>query len=284
MKRNLFFWLIGLICLAGCDDNDNNANTPTPNAAVTKAFSEKYPSATQVKWDNKSSYMTADFIYNSLSSKAWFDHNGQWYMTETELQHKNQLPEAVLTALTNSEYAAWTIDDMDLLERLDAEKLYVIEVKNGKQEYELYYSEDGVLIKAIPDDDNDDYEDYLPGPAPSSTITEFITDKYPGARIVEIEHEHANIEVDIIHDKRSKEVVFNAQEEWMNTHYDIRKNEAPSVVLQALANSAYGDYVIDDIEKYETPQGEYYLIELEKGNHEINVTIDSEGNLKQFHK
>lgn len=279
MKRNLFFCLLGLLCLAACDDNDNNANSLTPNEAVTKAFSEKYPSATRVEWENKSTYMKADFIYNSLSHKAWFDHNGQWYMTETELQHKDRLPEAVQAALTNSEYADWIIDDIDLLERLDAEKLYIIEVKNGKQEYELYYSEDGILLKAIPDDDNDDYEDYLPGPTPSSSITDFIMSKYPDARIVEIEREHGNIEVDIIHDKRSKEVVFNAKEEWLNTHYDLRKNELPAIVSEALTNSEYSTYAIDDIEKYETPQGDYYLIEVEKGNHEIDLIIDAEGNI-----
>ena len=39
------------------------------------------------------------------------------------------------------------------------------------------------------------------------------------------------------------------------------------------------DYIIDDIERYETPDQTYYLFELEKGAKEIEIKIDLSGKL-----
>lgn len=280
IKLYLLSLIAGIICLTSCD-KDNNS--PTPNSAIIKAFNEKYPGASRVEWEKKNSYMTADFVYEQSVNTAWFNNAGQWYMTETELRDISQLPEAVRIAFNNSEYASWTTDDIDRLERLDTEPIYIIEVKNGKAEFELYYSADGVLIKAIPDDDNDDYENFLPDTNPMpSAITEFINSKYPNARIIETDTEHGYTEVDIIHNNRGKEVVFNNKQEWVNTHYDVWKNEVEDIIQQALANSEYRDYIIDDIEKYETPDGDYYLYELEKGERELNIKIDLSGNISRI--
>ena len=276
MKRNLLFWIAGLFFLAGCNDD---ADT-TPNEAVVQAFQAKYPSASQIEWETRSSYLKADFTDNQQSHSAWFDQNGQWYMTETELNRLDLLPQEVQTAFANSEYADWMTDDIDRLERNDTETVYIIEVKNGNQEYDLYYSPDGVLIKAVPDNDNDDYENYLPLPTPAA-IADFINNKYPEARIVDIEKEQGRTEVDIIYSGRSMEVVFNSAHEWLNTHYDVLATEVEQVVLQALQASDYAGYSIDDIEKYETPNEAYYLFELEKGDIEIKVKIDLQGNLNQ---
>lgn len=274
MKRTILFWLAGLFILSACSDDDQ---TP-PNEAVVQAFHTRYPTASKVEWDTKNSYLTVDFIDNQLANTAWFDQAGQWYMTETELNRLELLPAKVQAAFQAGIYATWQTDDIDRLERQNNETIYMIEVKQGKEEYDLYYSEDGILIKAIPDDDNDDYEGFLPVPAPSA-ITELINSKYPGARIIDVEQERGMTEVDIIHENRSKEVVFNSSNEWLNTHYDVLKNEVESTVIEALNHSEYSSYFIDDIEKYETPAGDYYLFELEKGETEVDIRIDTAGNL-----
>lgn len=274
MKRTILFWLAGLFILTACNDDDQT----TPNEAVVQAFHARYPTASKVEWDTKNSYLTVDFIDNQLANTAWFDQAGQWYMTETELNRLELLPAKVQAAFQAGIYAAWQTDDIDRLERQDNETIYMIEVKQGKEEYDLYYSEDGILIKAIPDDDNDDYEGFLPAPAPSA-ITELIDSKYPGARIIDMEQERGMTEVDIIHENRSKEVVFNSGNEWLNTHYDVLKNEVETTVIEALNRSEYSSYFINDIEKYETPAGDYYLFELEKGETEVDIRIDTAGNL-----
>lgn len=268
-----------LLALTSCNDEDSPGITP--NSAVTKAFNDKYPDASRIEWEYKHNYLTAEFFSKGYSATAWFNQNGEWYMTKTELTRKDQLPEAVQTAFDNSSYAQWMIDDIDCLERAEAETLYIIEVKKDRQEYELYYTSDGILVKELPDDENDDYENYLPGNTTDlAVLQEFIENKYPGARIVETETEHNRIEVDIIHDNRSKEVVFTLKQEWVNTHYDVKESEVNSIVLEALAGSAYSNYYKDEIEKYETPSGEYYFFELEKGEQEVKITIDLQGQLQ----
>lgn len=277
MKLRLLSLLAGLMCLAACDNDDDSV---TPNAAVVKAFSEKYPEATRIEWENENSYAKVEFIHEQLSLTAWFSQSGQWHMTKTEYRSLDRLPEAVRKAFSESEYANWIVDDIDRLERLDGETLYIIEVKNAGQEYDLYYSADGILIKAVPDQDYNDYENYLPDlTAVPAAITDFIKEKYPAARLIEAEIEHGRWEVDIIHENRAKEVVFDVNNSWVNTHYDVYKNEVEENILQALASSSYGSYRIDDIEKYETPAGEYYLFELESGKQEVDIKIGLDGEI-----
>lgn len=281
MKRNLLIWLTGLFYFTACSNDD----PPIPNASVFEAFNVKYPTASQVKWENKNPYLTAEFVDNNQAHTAWFDAQGQWYMTETELKDITQLPPEVLTAFQNSPYATWTTDDIDCLERSDAEMIYVIEVKKGNQEYDLHYSTDGILLQAVPDNDTDDYEKYLPDPtALPAVLQEFITKQYPGARIIDMEKKYGQTEVDIIHEKKSKEVVFDPQNQWINTHYDVLKNEVENNVLQALNQSEYANYSIDDIEKYETANGYYYLFELEKGEIEIDLKINTKGQITLINK
>ena len=121
-------------------------------------------------------------------------------MTKTEYRTIENIPnETVRNAFQNSEYKTWRVEDVDYLNRLDAEGIYIIEVEQGKIETDLYYSEEGILIKAIPDDGDDYYENYLPGINPTKqVIIEIVQKQYPNAKIIEIDMENGFIEVEII--------------------------------------------------------------------------------------
>ena len=75
-------------------------------------------------------------------------------MTETDLLY-DQLPEAVRKAFSAGEYADWRVEDAERLARAGFEPIYVLEVEKGQTEYELFYAEDGVLIRAVVDADDD---------------------------------------------------------------------------------------------------------------------------------
>lgn len=87
---NLYALFFGLALFGFCSCDNDDSVTPDPQAR--QAFESKYPNATQVEWEKKNNYLIAEFIDNQLDGKAWFDATGQWYMTETELTHTNQLP------------------------------------------------------------------------------------------------------------------------------------------------------------------------------------------------
>lgn len=96
--------------------------------------------------------------------------------------------------------------------------------------------------------------------------------------------EKGNLEVDIIDNNRGKEVVFDSKNSWMYTKYEIFRTEVPENVMNALMSSQYKDYQIDDIDCYETETPNtpsYYRFELESGNKEVKININTNGNIIQ---
>jgi len=276
LKFLLLAVILGSLSLFACSDDDDY----TPDQTVKDAFEAKYPTATRVSWEKKGNYRVAEFWLDNQETHAWFDNSGEWYMSKTELKTINALPAKVQEEFRKSEYANWKVDDVDYVERPGSEPVYIIEVEQGKQEIDLYYSKEGILIKTVVDDDSEP-EDHLTNTLPAS-VKDFITTNYPGARIIEYEIERGNLEVDIIDENKGKEVVFNSKNEWTYTKYEVFRTEVPQKVMDALAASQYKDYRIDDIDCYETQTPKtpsYYRFELESGNTEVKINIDTDGNI-----
>ena len=115
-----------------------------------------------------------------------------------------------------------------------------------------------------------------------ASVKSFIQERYPNARIIEYEIEKGNLEVDIIDGTKGKEVVFNSNYEWLYTKYEVSRLEVPENVmntLNTLLASQYAGYVIDDIDFYETSTTSYYRFELESGNREVKIDINTNGNI-----
>lgn len=272
-KASILFLLAAvLMVFSGCSDDDNYL----PETTVVSAFNSKYPNAAKVEWEVKAGYQVVDFMMNAKEAEAWFETTGKWIMTETDILF-DELPLAIQTEFVGSEYYSWRIDDIDKLERLDTETIYIIEVEKGKEEYDLYYSEDGLLIKAVRENDKNGYE---PMEMPAA-IADFITQTYPNATILELEWEGSFHEVDIREGNLHKEVLFNSNYEWIRTEWDICIADVPAVVTTALKTTAYADYKIDDVEALETIDGLFYIFELESGNKEVYLKIKADGTIAQ---
>ena len=157
--------LAALGAMTGCDDDDDSVKVP---AAVQDTFGRMFPGAGHVEWAGKQGYLVAEFREGGTDMQAWFDAAGKWYMTEEDVPYA-LLPQAVCTAFESGEYAAWHVDDADKLTREGLETVYVLEVEQRDAEYELVYSEDGVLLRAVPDADGDrDHGDMLPQELPQA--------------------------------------------------------------------------------------------------------------------
>lgn len=264
--------------LQSCNDDDNNGTAN--NTAVENEFATRYPGASRIDWEVKGNYYVADFWLNNQESEAWFSWDGNWYYTETDILFE-QLPEAIKTAFGQSEYTTWHIDDVDVLDRKDMEVIYVVEVEQGNQEYDLYYSVDGMLIKAIHDSNNSNNGNYLPTSLPES-VSRYISTTYPNAKTLEIEAENGYYEVDILDGGKHLELLFSSAGDWVYTKTeDLLQSNVLQNVLAALQNSEYGTYRIDDIDYYETSTGNYYLFELESGSTEVNVKVTLDGAIER---
>lgn len=279
MMKNVFILAALSLCLFQSCDNDDNEPVPGYVNAVTKAaFDEKYPSAKDVEWETRNDYIIVDFKQDRIEKEAWFDNNGSWYMTETDIPFA-QLPDAVKTAFQQSEYAAWKVDDVDMIERKDAETVYVLEVEQGNNDVDLYYSPDGILVKIVVDTDADNgYEDFIPSP-PSSSVDAYLKEHYPAARIVDIDRENGMTEVEILDGTVYRELLFDNGGAWVQTKTELRTSALPEAVAAAIRASQYASYRIDDVDFIQTPAGEWYLVELESGNQEVKLRIDAAGTI-----
>ncbi|EKU87658.1 PepSY-like domain-containing protein [Bacteroides oleiciplenus] len=291
MKLKMYFALLamGMIGLQSCsNDNDDDLPSSKVPEVVRNTFDSNFSNTSNLSWETKTvskgQYYKAEFNNksdNGYKTEAWYTADGTWYMTETEMPY-NAIPQAVKTSFESSEYASWKRDnEVDRIERAAVKEIiYIIEVESPQDvDMDLHYSADGILIKAVNDDGDGDNESLLPD-TPSEMMTaatEFIQENYPNARIIEIEAEHGVIEIDIIHDNRSKEVLLSTTYEWISTSWDVYT--LPAKVTEAINASQYSGYVVDDAEYFETPAGNYYLVELEQGKNEVKVKITEDGQI-----
>lgn len=127
-----------------------------------------------------------------------------------------------------------------------------------------------VVLAACYDDDN---------VAVNEEIRSFIEKKYVGARILNAEREfNGDIEVDINHDGKHKDVCFNRKNAWICTLWDVHPSQLPDVV-RAVVHDEYPGYVVDDADYVQREGGDYYRLEIEKGILEKTVLVSPDGHL-----
>lgn len=213
-KMNLAGWLLGaaMIIFAACsDDNENNGNNngniapdklPKP---VASAFTKQFPNAVNVKWTEKKSYYVAAFDLKQSKTRstavtapeceAWYTPKGQCSLSEQEISKEElksqyaKVWDAYGQSLYNKD--GYTIDDIDLLKRNlsetgEADIIIKMEVEKGDTEYELYYTTEGILVKEVLDNDDNDEEENLPCP---QELVDYVDKTYKGAIIVDFEEE-----------------------------------------------------------------------------------------------
>ena len=287
------------VLMTSCNDNDDLHSNPVPENIPEKVileFNAKYPNATNVTWSTKDTYAVANFYLASTrtgghepNNTAWFNMAGHWNMTETEISYQ-QLPEAVKTAFEASPYASWRMDnEIDKLQRSNNnETLYIIEVSqkegNVETEVDLYYTEEGILVKEIINAEADnDYHEYLPQ-QPEGNIQTWLDQNFPNARIVDYDCEQNGTEVEIIANGLKHEILFDNQQQWVytKTEYERRDlTQIPTSILNHLRTSPYytSDNAIDDVEKYTTrDNGTYYCFELKTAyDDDVKVYVNETG-------
>lgn len=279
--KELMKWMmacaLGVFTLASCSDDDDD-NVPVPDA-VTRAFTDKYAGVGRVDWDReKGGYLVAEFWKDGKEHEAWFDNNGEWFMTEIDHgRDLTSLPQAVQAGYEATAYAqtGWSVDDIDEIQRPAYETFYIIEVeKRGQSDYDLYFDTNGTLFRELQGEGGGNHGDFVDNRTPAE-IQSFIESNYPGARIVDFDRERNGYEVDIIHDGKSKELWFDTQYNWIQTATDMTRN-IPADIRRAV-EAKYPGKRIDDCDLIETAQGEtYYLIDLDNYGMDLIVTLDGQ--------
>lgn len=304
----LAFACCALVFTACSDDDDNKVIPSDVPEAVLKAFENKYGDIKDVKWEKKNNYNVARFqtgaitkAGDSYTTSAWYDDNGSEKQVNQDIPFAN-LPEAVKTAFDAYQkklYADWKADDdVDVVSRLDMGLIYIIEIEKGKEERELSFSPDGVLLKDVLDTDDDD--EILPVIV-SDEIKKKIAELFPNSKSVVIleidtDDDDNETEIDILDDGIHKEVKLDAKGNWICTEFETTLPEAMEIMntlnpailakLVAMAGQAGIDLtkpeiirntevtVVDHVTK-----GMYFEVEIEIGDNDLEVIIDKDGNI-----
>lgn len=283
MKKFVFWAMmtLGVVGLTSCDKDDDHVQV---SADLQATFDSRYPNASRVDWERNGGFYEAEFVGNGYENKAWFTPDGTWVMTEYDLLF-NQLPQAVLEAFAASAYASWRVDDVDMIEKSGMEMIYVIEVESGEREYELTYLEDGTLLR-----ENTEWGEHLPvTPGQTADVKSLVMEKYPQAVILDIEEDRKGIEVEIRDGGRQKEVLYQQDAGgvlfWVHTTYEIGRYEMdtlPEKVRQALAELTGSGMRVDDVDYFETVDGNYYRIEVEDRDVDKYVYVAENGEMLQM--
>ena len=136
-------FILGIVCLSLA--TILNAQTKVP-AAAESAFKQKFPSATNVKWDkeNKNEYEAA-FILDGKKGSANFSSTGEWLETEVGVA-LTTVPAEVLAAVKNA-YPASTVKEVFSIETKAGKHYYEVEYTIGKKTNEVKVTAEGAIFK-----------------------------------------------------------------------------------------------------------------------------------------
>ena len=139
--KKIIFVAVAFICAYAT----SFAQSKTPNA-VTTTFNQKFPNASNVKWDKENAHeYEASFVWKGEKHSANFNDTGEWLETESPITF-NQLPEKVQTAF-NASHKVTTIKAVAKIETSKGQTQYEVEIKQGLKTVEFFYEANGSVIK-----------------------------------------------------------------------------------------------------------------------------------------
>lgn len=126
-----------------CSDDDDLTSVPE---SISTAFQQKYPNATPTEWERQGTGYKADFWNNGGEAEAWFNADGTWIRTETDVPNPNaSLPQPVRDYVSAT-YAGYYIEDADLVET-PSQTYYELELeRQGSADIYLNIKADGTLL------------------------------------------------------------------------------------------------------------------------------------------
>lgn len=88
--------------------------------------------------------------------------------------------------------------------------------------------------------------------------------KYENAKEIKWENEDGIWEAEFKLDGVDYEAMYDQNGEWAETGHEVEQTEIPDIIMNSI-NTDYGDRTILEVEKYDSREGEYFKVMLQKG-------------------
>ncbi|MDR0659690.1 MAG: PepSY-like domain-containing protein [Prevotellaceae bacterium] len=150
-EYDLYYAADGTLIKAVLDtDNDSGSYLPTSlPESISTYISTNYPSAKIIEVEREyGGAYEVDVIDGAAHKKLRFTSAGEWIYTKTEDILQVNVPQNVLTALQNSEYGSYAIDDIDYYET-PTESYFLFELELGSAEIDVKVTLDGVVTEIM---------------------------------------------------------------------------------------------------------------------------------------
>jgi len=133
--------MVSLFLAAGC--SRQKTIVPPPN--VVAAFESRFGNDVIAKWElSADKVYVASFILSDHPVKSYFDENGKWNKTETELL-SSELPTVIVRTVLHA-YGGKSISKSLQVEELDKETIYRLSLKRGGSITEVEFTPGGVIL------------------------------------------------------------------------------------------------------------------------------------------
>ncbi|MDR0365172.1 MAG: PepSY-like domain-containing protein [Bacteroidales bacterium] len=113
--------------------------------------------------------------------------------------------------------------------------------------------------------------------APNASLENTFQKMYPNAKYVEWERERGYYVAEFRDSGYEKEAWFDKDYNWVLTKTEYER-KAPNIIKEAIAQTEYRDWRIDDVDFIETrDNGSFYIVEVEKGEREVDLYFSGTG-------
>ncbi|GGK24831.1 hypothetical protein GCM10007962_18840 [Yeosuana aromativorans] len=110
-------------------------------------------------------------------------------------------------------------------------------------------------------------------------VLDSFSEKFPTAKYVKWDKENeTEWEAEFKMDGIKYSANFDTDGAWKETEHKVKSSEVPEQIKTALT-TAFPDSKIEDIEVSDTKSGRFYEFMIEKGETDMEIVIDSKGNI-----
>ena len=139
---------------------------------------------------------------------------------------------------------------------------------------DLYYSEYGNLIKAVPDKGNEDAPIVIPDPVHNLMNLTFAT-----CTLLDIQSNSEGYILNMLDGQVYKIAQLNKDYRWQSTSYAIPEQNVPEIIMAAFQSTGYAGDTIESINVKIDANGTFYTFTVDHNGQSTDVTFNAIGNI-----